>query len=83
MKEENENISFDFFLQVSVLVITEMQMQLFQYWNIFCVFILSNKLKNASCHIVTFRSKHWDLFFIATVPQDMTKIFNSFLQNWS
>ena len=31
MKEENENISFNFYLQVLVLVKTEMQIQLCKY----------------------------------------------------
>ena len=94
MKEKNENILFNFYLQVLVLVKTEMQIQLCKYRtaHLFSYFFFKFSFlwflhiyywKISVTFISIFRSRHWELFLKTAARKDITKTVNFVLQNWS
>ena len=93
MKEENENISFNFYQQVLMPDKIEIQIQLCKYWNcspsfsyLFFKFYFFSFLRvhflcfhSIFCWFISiFRSRHWKLFCKTAARQYITKIVNFF-----
>ena len=90
MKEENENISFKFYLQLLNIrtahpfSLTSSNFLFFWFLDVgFLCFRILQIEKYLLAFISIFRSRHWELFCQTAVWQDRTKIVNFFLQNWS